>query len=53
MLAGLTEQGRAVVEAATDDLNRVFADPGLDRDGVRELVGLLGVLRSGAGDVVD
>lgn len=53
VLAGLTEQGRAVVEAATDDLNRVFADPGLDRDGVRELVGLLGVLRSGAGDVVD
>ena len=43
------------VEAATVDLNRVFTDLGSDLgpDTVRDLTGLLGRLRTGAGDQVD
>jgi DNA-binding MarR family transcriptional regulator len=53
VLCTITEAGRTVVESATDGLNReVFAEPGLARDDLATLTGLLGVLRSGAGDHV-
>ena len=53
--AELTPAGSDAVEAATVDLNRVFTDLGSDLgpDTVRDLTGLLGRLRTGAGDQVD
>lgn len=54
VLAAITDQGRAVVERATEGLNAdVFERPGLDDAQVEQLTGLLGVLREGAGDAVD
>jgi DNA-binding MarR family transcriptional regulator len=52
-LAVLTSVGREVAARATAGLNEVFATPGLEDDGVRELTALLGRLRAGAGDTVD
>ena len=53
VLTSLTDTGRAVVEEATEGLNRaVFARPGLPADRVRELTDLLGELRADAGDHV-
>lgn len=53
VLATLTDAGRAVVETATDGLNRaVFERPGLTPEQVRALTGLLGTLRADAGDHV-
>jgi DNA-binding MarR family transcriptional regulator len=53
VLAEITPAGREVVEEATAALNAgVFARPGLDGDDVTRLTGLLGVVRSRAGDVV-
>jgi DNA-binding MarR family transcriptional regulator len=53
VLAAITDAGRAVVEKATDGLNNVFENPGLDSPELEELTRLLGVLRAGAGDTVD
>lgn len=53
VLASLTDAGRAVVEEATEGLNReVFQRPGLPPEQVVELTGLLGRLRADAGDHV-
>jgi DNA-binding MarR family transcriptional regulator len=53
VLAAITAEGRAVVEKATDGLNsEIFERPGLDATQLADLTGLLGVLRSQAGDVV-
>ena len=53
VLCAITDAGRAVVETATDGLNReVFARPGLDEGQLAALTDLLGLLRSGAGDHV-
>lgn len=53
VLASLTHAGRAVVEEATEGLNRaVFERPGLPADQVAELTDLLGRLRADAGDHV-
>jgi DNA-binding MarR family transcriptional regulator len=50
-LAGITDSGREVALAATEQLNtKVFADPGLDADGVDRLVGTLTEMRRRAGD---
>jgi DNA-binding MarR family transcriptional regulator len=50
-LAALTPAGRRLAEKATAAVNdSVFADPGLDPDGVAELVDVLQRLRRGAGD---
>lgn len=49
--AVLTDAGRAVVGRATDDLNdRVFAQPGLAAEDVRDLTDRLTALRAGLGD---
>ncbi len=54
ILAGITEEGRAIVERATDGLNRaVFTGPGLPGADVTRLTDLLGVLRANLGDQVD
>jgi DNA-binding MarR family transcriptional regulator len=51
--ASITEAGRAIVEKATDGLNReVFEQPGLDAPRVTALTELLGALRQSAGDHV-
>jgi DNA-binding MarR family transcriptional regulator len=53
VLATVTESGRAVVERATVGLNEsVFEQHGLSSSDLGELTRLLGVLRSGGGDVV-
>jgi DNA-binding MarR family transcriptional regulator len=53
VLTSLTDAGRAVVEQATEGLNRdVFEQPGLSAEQVRELTDLLGTLRADAGDHV-
>ena len=52
-LAVLTEEGRDVAARATAGLNEIFAAPGLEADGVRDLTALLGRLRAGAGDTVE
>ena len=52
-LAVLTDAGREAVAAATEGLNAVFREPGLDPDGVRRLTDLLGELRAAGGDHVD
>ncbi len=52
-LAEITDAGRVLVRAATEDLNaKVFTAPGLDPDGVDRLVALLTDLRRDAGDFV-
>jgi DNA-binding MarR family transcriptional regulator len=53
VLATITPEGRSVVESATEGLNEsVFAAHGLSSSDLDELTRLLGVLRSGGGDVV-
>jgi DNA-binding MarR family transcriptional regulator len=54
VLCAITDTGRTVVDAATDQLNReVFADPGIGDGDVTDLTGLLGRIRAGHGDRVD
>jgi DNA-binding MarR family transcriptional regulator len=54
ILASLTDQGRDIVETATESLNReVFERPGLEGDEVLRLTELLRDLRADAGDHVD
>ncbi|WP_337191623.1 MarR family winged helix-turn-helix transcriptional regulator [Nocardioides flavescens] len=54
VLAAITDDGRAVVEKATDGLNTdVFEQPGLPAPELAELTRLLGLLRRDAGDTVD
>lgn len=51
--ASITDAGRAIVEKATDGLNReVFERPGLDAPRVTALTELLGALRQSLGDHV-
>ena len=51
VLAGITDAGREVVDAATAALNsEVFERPGLAPEDVGALTGLLGRLRAEAGD---
>ncbi len=53
VLASITAAGRAVVERATTGLNAdVFEHPGLDPEETVRLTGLLGAVRSSAGDLV-
>lgn len=53
-LLTLTDAGRELVERATTALNdEVFADPGLSRDDVSELVSIVARLRKNAGDFAD
>ena len=53
ILASLTPEGRHVVDVATERLNaEVFEKPGLPREDVDRLTGLLAALRSSAGDHV-
>lgn len=53
MLA-ITEEGRALVERATDALNEeVFTRPGLDSEDTNDLVTIVARLRKGAGDFTD
>lgn len=53
VLTSLTPAGRAVVEEATEGLNRdVFEQPGLSAEQVGQLTGLLDSLRAHAGDEV-
>ncbi len=52
-LAVLTDAGRGVVGRATEGLNEVFRDPGLDGEDVRRVTALLARLRARSGDVVD
>jgi DNA-binding MarR family transcriptional regulator len=49
-LAEITPAGRRLAEIATHDINEMFANPGLDPDGVRGLVEVLRHLRAAAGD---
>lgn len=50
-LAEITDAGRRVARQATDALNaEVFASPGLRRDQIDQLLGILTELRQGAGD---
>lgn len=54
VLTSLTDAGRAVVEEATESLNRaVFERPGLPAERVHQLTDLLDELRADAGDEVD
>ncbi|WP_307828084.1 MarR family transcriptional regulator [Nocardioides sp. SYSU D00038] len=54
ILAAITDEGRAVVEKATDGLNgEVFAAPGVGPGQVADLTRLLGALRASAGDRVE
>ncbi|MGZ4453867.1 MAG: MarR family winged helix-turn-helix transcriptional regulator [Candidatus Limnocylindria bacterium] len=54
VLAAITDEGRAVVERATDGLNgEVFAQPGIDAGQVADLTALLHSLRAASGDQVD
>jgi len=53
VLAEITDEGRAVVEEATEGLNEVFATPGLSPVDVGALTALLDVLRAAAGDHVE
>ncbi len=52
MLA-LTDEGRKRVDEATDALNIVFADLGLDDDDATALVRIIARFRKGAGDFAD
>lgn len=53
-LLALTEEGRTLVENATQALNsEVFADPGMSGDDAAELVGIVARLRKAAGDFAD
>lgn len=49
-LAELLDEGRARAEKATEAVNAVFAEPGLDTGDVRTLVEVLTRLRADAGD---
>ncbi len=50
-LIEITDAGRALAASATDELNaRVFAEPGLPDDRLRELVRILAEFRHNAGD---
>lgn len=50
----LTDDGRALVDRATDALNsEVFADPGLDDADAAELVAIVARMRKAAGDFID
>lgn len=54
ILAVLTAEGRAVAEAATEELNAaVFTEPGLDGAELGRLTGLLGRVRAAGGDTVE
>lgn len=46
----LTEAGRAMIEVATDALNEIFAQPGLDDRDMTDLVRILARFRRNAGD---
>jgi DNA-binding MarR family transcriptional regulator len=53
VLASITETGNVVAQKATEALNaQVFANPGLGKQDLRDLVRLLGELRGAAGDTV-
>lgn len=52
VLCAITDEGRAVVEKATEGLNALFRDPGLSPADVATLTDLLGRLRADAGDHV-
>ncbi|CAN3700189.1 hypothetical protein MMX123_00172 [Microbacterium sp. MM2322] len=52
-LLALTEAGRRCVDEATDALNAVFADLGLDDDDATALVRIIARFRKGAGDFAD
>lgn len=52
-LVVITDAGRRLVGEATTALNQVFAEPGLSRDEVTELVRVLARFRKGAGDFTD
>ena len=49
----LTEEGRTRVDAATEVLNEVFTDIGIDDEDVRSLVGIVARLRKASGDFRD
>lgn len=49
-LVALTDEGRALTDAATQAVNRVFVDLGLSGDDTRALTRILAVLRRSAGD---
>jgi DNA-binding MarR family transcriptional regulator len=54
VLASITDEGRAIVEKATEGLNDVvFARPGMPAGDVLALTALLTGLRAAAGDPVD
>jgi DNA-binding MarR family transcriptional regulator len=54
VLAAITDEGRDVVERATDGLNgAIFARPGIDAGQVTDLTTLLRVLRVACGDQLD
>ena len=46
----LTPEGRHLVDDATEALNTVFADPGLEPDDTATLIDVLTRFRSAAGD---
>lgn len=50
VLAVLQPKGRAVLEPATEEVNRVFIDLDLDRDEVETLIRLVAPIRDQAGD---
>jgi len=53
-LLALTDEGRALVDRATDALNEaVFRDPGLSSDDAAELVAIVARMRKAAGDFSD
>jgi DNA-binding MarR family transcriptional regulator len=53
-LVVLTDSGRALAQRATAELNaQVFEQPGLARDDVEKLVGLVARMRRNAGDFED
>jgi DNA-binding MarR family transcriptional regulator len=54
ILAVLTPEGRAVAQAATEELNTtVFTTPGLEEGEVTRLTTLLGRVRAAGGDTVE
>ena len=54
VLASITNEGRAIVEKATDGLNeQIFTEPGIEAGRVADLTALLHALRAASGDQVD
>lgn len=51
-LAEISQSGRELSERASGLVNAVFADLGLDRDDIEQLVAILGRLRASSGDFV-